>query len=130
MATQELNSLFELASQSAVAGDLQASAQHYERCLEIARYSAVFWIPQELAKFERSAAINLAQVRNKQENLLRQSPESRRLWLKSPTSVGRAIASAAKGEALCGLGKINPGMEAFSDEAIWTQPIIGSLNSA
>jgi tetratricopeptide (TPR) repeat protein len=48
---------------------------------------------------------------------------------RSPTPVGLAIALAAKGEALCGLGKINEGMEAF-DEAIRTQPIVGALNSA
>jgi len=129
MATQELNNLFKVASQSAEAGELQAAAQHYERCLEIARASAVFWMPEELARFERSATINLAQVLNKQEQFAKALDRIAEAMGKSPTSVGLAIALAAKGEALCGLGRINEGMEAF-DEAIRTQPIVGALNSA
>jgi tetratricopeptide (TPR) repeat protein len=47
----------------------------------------------------------------------------------SPTATGWAIALAAQGEALCRLGRLTEGTQAF-EAAIRAQPVIGSLNSA
>lgn len=129
MATQELSTLFRTALQLADQGELDASAEQYEQCLRTAQSSAVFWEPEALASFLRSAAINLAQVLNRQGRFEQALKKLDQAMAHSPTSVGRAIALAARGEALCGIGKIREGAEAF-DEAVRAQSVVGSLNAA
>lgn len=77
----------------------------------------------------RSAAFNLAQVRNH----LRDYEEALRLvdlgLSLSPTDFGRAIAMAARGEALCGLNRTDEGRAAFA-QAVQAHSIVGRLNSA
>jgi len=77
----------------------------------------------------RSAAFNLAQVFNKLKDYQRALTMVELGLAGSPTNVGRAIALAAKGEALCGLQRDMEGQAAFA-EAVRAHPVIGRLNAA
>jgi len=129
MDVQELNNVFKWASQLAERGDLQASADSYETCLRIVQDSVIPWTPDALSKFVRSTAINLAQVLNKQGKSGQALERIDLAMANSPTPSGRALALSARGEALCGLGRMDEGTKAF-EEAIRAQPILGCLNSA
>jgi tetratricopeptide (TPR) repeat protein len=77
----------------------------------------------------RAAAFNLAQVLNKLMEYA-QAVHYAELGLGlHPTSRGRAIGLAAKGEALMGLNRQAEGQAAF-DEAACADPIVGRLNAA
>ncbi len=115
----DLQSLFNQAAQSAERGQYQEAANSYVAFLDAVQG------PQDV----RSAAFNLAQVFNKLGDFS-QALRYVELGLShSPTEFGRAIALAAKGEALCGLGRTAEGKAAFNDAAR-AHPIVGRLNSA
>ena len=129
MNPQEMNNLFSSALHSAERGDFESAEKKYEQCLRVAQHAAPPLAQSDLAKFVRSTAINLAQVLNKLEKFPEALAQIDLATLNSPTPTGWAIALAAKGEALCRLGRIKDGTQAFA-EAVRAQPVIGSLNSA
>jgi tetratricopeptide (TPR) repeat protein len=125
----ELLDLFKQTLQAAERGDLETSAKGYEKCLSDVRDSPLAFALDERAQFIRSAAINCAQVLNKLGRYGEASEKVDFALSQSPTRFGTAIALSAKGEAICGLGRIQEGEQLFRD-AIGAHPIIGALNSA
>jgi tetratricopeptide (TPR) repeat protein len=114
-----LQTLFKNGQHFAERGQYQEAAAAYETFLKHVTD------PQLV----RSAAFNLAQVRNQ----LRDYKEALRLadlgLSLAPSDFGRAIAMAARGEALCGLNRPVEGRAAFA-QAVQAHPIVGRLNSA
>jgi tetratricopeptide (TPR) repeat protein len=129
MNRQELMELFNKALQSAERGDLETAARGYEKCLSGTHDSPLAFALDERAQFLRSAAINCAQVLNKLGRYGEASEKIDIALSQSPTRFGMAIALAAKGEAICGLGRIQEGEQLFC-EAVGAHPITGALNSA
>lgn len=125
----DILALFERASAHAERGEYRESAQAYETFLEQVQGPRSPIPVQQRPQLVRSAAFNFAQVLNK----LKEFAEALK-WVElgmglNPTDTGRAIALAAKGEALCGLNRETDGRTAF-DQAALAHPIIGRLNSA
>lgn len=126
---KELQSLFGQAVQLAARGEYRDAARAYETFLEIVQGPRSGLPATEIQRAVRAAAFNLAQVFNKLGNFQR-ALELVELGLSgAPTETGRAIALAAKGEALYGLGRSKESQAAF-EEAAQAHPVIGRLNAA
>jgi len=125
----DLQKLFDDASAAAGRGEHAEAARLYEACLANAPTGHPPISGEVLRSYYRSAAFNLAQSLLRIGNFVR-ALEVVELGMHSgPTAIGRAIALAAKGEALCGLGRIGEGKAAF-DEAAASHPMIGPMNAA
>jgi tetratricopeptide (TPR) repeat protein len=125
----DILALFERAAAYAARGEYRGSAQAYETVLEQSqRPGSSIPLPQR-PQVVRSAAFNLAQVLNKLKEYAKAIDCIELGMSLDPTDTGRAIALAAKGEALCGLNREKEGNAAFA-EAARAHPIIGRLNSA
>jgi tetratricopeptide (TPR) repeat protein len=129
MDSGKLNALFQRASRLAESGDLDGAAAAYTACLAAADTGVLSPAPELHAQFVRSAAINLAQVLNKQKRFVQALDRIELAMSLSPTPAGRAIALAAQGEALCGIRKSEEGALCFERSAI-AHPIIGALTAA
>ena len=124
----DLQALLNQATRCAECGEYRESARAYRQFLD-AVIGTQSVVPADLASVVRSVAFNLAQVLNKSGEYAA-ALESVDLGLGcSPTALGQAIAYAAKGEALCGLGRQAQGDAAF-DRSVGAHPIVGRLNSA
>jgi len=122
----DFQSMANRAVQLAENGQYHEAAEIYQSLLDFAQSPAGGGGSPQLV---RSIAFNLAQVLNKSGNY-QKALELTELGLSlSPSNVGRAIGQAARGEALCGLGRIEEAKAAFQ-EAASAHPIIGRLNSA
>lgn len=125
----DLQSLFNQAAQSAERGQYREAANSYVTFLDAVQGPRSPAPSAQRPQLVRSAAFNLAQVYNKIGDFS-QALRYVELGLShSPTEFGRAIALAAKGEALCGLGRTADGQAAFN-EAASAHPVVGRLNSA
>ncbi len=125
----DLESLFQRASRHAERDENEESAKAYEALLKEVQRPDLNLPAADRAKLFRSAVFNLAQVLNKLGNYQRALQYVTLGLTHGPTDVGKAIALAAKGEALCGLGREAEGKMAFA-EAMQAHPIIGRLNAA
>lgn len=125
----DLQSLFDAALAAAARGDHRLAAQAYEQFLDGVQGPGSPVSPAERPQLVRSAAFNLAQVLNKSGEYDQALSWIEKGLAMSPTAVGRAIALAAKGEALYGLKRIEDGRAAL-DEAVDAHPVIGRLNAA
>jgi tetratricopeptide (TPR) repeat protein len=125
----DLEATFHRACQLAEAGRHQEAARHYREFLRAVQADGSPVPVSQRPPLIRSAAFNLAQVLNKLGDFA-PALECADLGLScSPTDYGRAIGQAARGEALCGLGRAAEGIAAF-EEAARAHPIVGRLNSA
>jgi tetratricopeptide (TPR) repeat protein len=117
------------AAESAELGDYELAAREYESALEALLINCEGLAPQEHAKAIRSIAFNLAQVLNKLSSYQEALKHVDLGLTHAPTAFGKAIAFAAKGEALYGLERPIEGKQMF-EEAVRAHPITGRLNSA
>ena len=125
----KLQSLIDPAQRAAERGDDQRAASLYEAALDALLTNESRLDPKEQSSAVRSVAFNLAQVLNRLRRY-RDALESVEVGMaRNPSSVGRAIGLAAKGEALCGLKQLREGLAMFH-EAVLAHPITGRLNSA
>jgi tetratricopeptide (TPR) repeat protein len=129
MDENQLMALFNQARRYADAGDLATSVKAYLECLRIAQGQNPPISREGLPQFVRSAAINLTQVLNQQGRFAEALEKVTLASFASPSPAGWARALAAKGEALCGLGRIEEGRAAF-EQAVRYQAVVGALNSA
>ena len=124
-----LQEIINSAVEAAERGDAKYAAHFYQTALDALLANEQHLNPAEQDRAIRSIAFNLAQVLNR----LRRFDEAiQRIeigMMRNPTSLGRAIAFAAKGEALCGLRRHQEGMVSFH-HAVDANPITGRLNSA
>jgi len=126
---QQLQELFDSASQAAQGGDDSEAVRQYQVALTSVQNSRTQLPAESRAQIIRSVAFNLAQSLNKLGRFA-EALEHIELGMEHhPTAVGMAIALAARGEALCGLQRLEDGQRAF-EEAAQAHPIIGRLNSA
>ena len=129
MRIEQLHDLFNEAQQAATLGRYTPAAIAYGRAASAVESGSLDTALGDRSQVLRSIRFNLAQVLNHlgQYQLALTSADAG-LDL-APTPLGRAIGLAAKGEALCGLGRCNDGIDAFA-EAVAAHPIVGRLNSA
>jgi tetratricopeptide (TPR) repeat protein len=125
----DLQSLFNKATRHAEHGENHEAAKAYEAFLESVQGPRSVVPAAQRPQLVRSAAFNLAQILNKLKDYQRALTMVELGLSCSPTEVGRAIALAAKGEALCGLKRDTEGQAAFA-EAVRAHPVIGRLNAA
>lgn len=127
--TIQIQMLLEKAMRFAERGEYREAAEAYERVAAEARSPTYQPTSLDVPKLLRSVYFNLAQVLNNLREFRKALSFVEEGLGLSPTEVGRAIGLSAKGEALCGLGRVDEGMTAFR-EAVQAHPIIGGLNSA
>jgi tetratricopeptide (TPR) repeat protein len=121
--------LFNSAYESAKSGNYVMAVQEYENARRALPADHAGLTPEDHAKTLRSIAFNLAQILNKLGRY-REALENVDLGLaQKPTAHGKAIAFAARGEALYGLERPIEGKEMF-EEAVRAHPVTGRLNSA
>jgi tetratricopeptide (TPR) repeat protein len=125
----DLQALFDRGMQSADRGQYQEAIAAYEHFIDAVNNPASGVPASQRPQLIRSAAFNLAQVLNKAQRYDRALTVVDLGLAASPTDFGRAIALSAKGEALCGLGRVDEGRQAF-DQAAEFHPVVGRLNSA
>lgn len=120
----DLQAMADRAAEHDRRGEYRQAADIYEKLLEWAQGPG-----GNNPQIVRSLAFNLAQFLNKLGDYDRALELTELGLALSPSAVGRAIGQAARGEALCGLKRIDEGKAAFR-EAAEGHPIIGRLNSA
>jgi tetratricopeptide (TPR) repeat protein len=125
----DLQALFDKAFQHAERGENQEAARVYEAFLDAVQGPRSGVSPAQRPQLIRSAAFNLAQVLNKLKDYQKALAMVDLGLSHSPSEYGRAIALAARGEALCGLQRDTEGMMAFK-EAMRAHPVVGRLNAA
>jgi tetratricopeptide (TPR) repeat protein len=129
MKSDYLGNLFIRANGLFKRGDYREAAKIYEQVVDEASISPSGFASGETDQFLRSACFNFAQVLNRLKEFERALGFVEQGLKLSPTPVGRAIALAAKGEALCGLNRDEEGTVAF-EEAICAHPVVGRLNAS
>jgi len=125
----DINGRINSAVTAAESGDNTRAARDYEIAFHALMKSSAGMDRADHATAVRSISFNLAQVLNKlgkHKDALNYVNEGLK---HTPTSLGLAIAYAAKGEALCGLGRKAEGLQLFSDAA-GAHPVVGHINSA
>jgi tetratricopeptide (TPR) repeat protein len=129
MKSDYLGNLFIRASELAKRGDYGEAAKIYEQVVNDASTPPSGFAPDDADQFLRSTCFNCAQVLNHLREFEKALAFLERGLKLSPTPEGRAIALAAKGEALCGLNRDKEGIAAF-EEAVRSHPVVGRLNAA
>lgn len=125
----DLHSLFNRAQRLVERGEYRHAAQAYETFLGSVQGSQSLLSPSEQQLVIRPAASNLAQALNRLGDYQKALKFVDLGLSHSPTNLGRAIALAARGEALCGIGRIPEGKAVF-EEAAKAHPVVGRLNAA
>ncbi|SRR6266478_1019445 len=129
MKSDYLGNLFIRANKLFKRSDFGEAARIYEQVVNEASVSPSGFAPDVTDQFLRSACFNFAQVLNRLREFEKALGFVERGLKLSPTAVGRAIALAAKGEALCGMNRDKEGIVAF-EEAVLAHPVVGRLNAS